>query len=336
MDAFDDSRLEDADALRDADALIRPLAEAGARLRRAVDRLEVPLSGLRADDLPRAVIAFGPEARLLRAVLEPSCPVPFVAWPRLGLPGWAGALDTVVALGATNPVSLAAAKEATRRGARLVVACPPDSELARVSASRSTTLLPLPDTDGLTTGIVTLEALHRLGLGPQVDVPAVAQAMDDVAIESAPGLDIAHNPAKGVALELADASPLVWGGSVLAARASRRVAEALRGASGRMVLSADAEALEPFLRGAPRRDVFADPFEELAPQRRPGLVVIDDAWGDELATVEQDRLITAALAHDLLVSRLTAEVGGRVQRYVTVLHKGLYAAAYLEIGLARR
>ena len=194
----------------------------------------------------------------------------------------------------------------------------------------------MPDTDALTTGIVMLEALYRLGLAPQVDVPAVAQAMDDVAIESAPGLDIAHNPAKGIALELADASPLVWGGSVLAARASRRLAEALRGASGRVVLSADAEALEPFLRGAPRRDVFADPFEELVPQRRPGLVVIDDAWGDELASVEQDRLVTAALAHDLLVSRLTAEVGGRVQRYITVLHKGLYAAAYLQIGLARR
>ena len=28
----------------------------------------------------------------------PSCPVPFVAWPHPGLPGWAGALDLVVVL----------------------------------------------------------------------------------------------------------------------------------------------------------------------------------------------------------------------------------------------
>ena len=336
MDVFDDARLEDAGVLRDADELIRPLAEAGARLRRAVDRVEEPLSSLTADDLPRAVIAFGAEARLLRAVLEPTCPVPFVAWPRIGLPGWTGSLDTVVALGATNPVSLAAAVEAKRRGARLIVACPPDSELARVSASRATTLLPLSEADALSTGVVTLEALHRLGLGPAVDVPAVAQAMDDVAVDSAPGLDIAHNPAKGAALELADAQPLVWGGSVLAARASRRVAEALRRACGRVVLSADAEALAPFLHGAPRRDVFADPVEEGPVERRPGLVVVDDGWGDELAVAEQDRLINAALAHDLLVSRLAAETGGRVQRYVTVLLKGLFAAAYLEIGLGGR
>ena len=35
----------------------------------------------------RAVIAAGPDSRLLRAVLEPWCPVPFVAWPSPALPG---------------------------------------------------------------------------------------------------------------------------------------------------------------------------------------------------------------------------------------------------------
>ena len=36
------------------------------------------------DDRPRAVVAAGPDSRLLRAVLEPWCPVPFVAWPGPG------------------------------------------------------------------------------------------------------------------------------------------------------------------------------------------------------------------------------------------------------------
>ena len=335
MDAFDDARLEDAGVLRAADPILRPLAESGARLRRAALGVAEPLDQLRPGDMPRAVIAFGAEARFLRAVLEPTCPVPFVAWPRLGLPGWVGPLDTVVALGAANRVSLAAAAEAVRRGARVVAACPADSELARASASRSTTLLPTSERDDLTTAIVTLEALHRLGLGPAVDTDAVAQSMDDVAIESGASLDIAQNPAKCVALELADAQPLVWGGSVLAARASRRIAEALRRASGRIVLSADADVLLPLLRQAERRDVFADPFEDGPAQSRPGLVIADDGWGDDLAIDEQGRLVAEALGHDLLVSRLDAREGDRVQRYVSVLLRGLFAAAYLAIGLDR-
>ncbi len=67
----------------------------------------------------------------------------------------------------------------------------------------------------------------------------MAGAMDQVATESSLILDATANPAKAIALELAEAQPLVWGGSILAARASRRVAEALRSASGRVVLSAD-------------------------------------------------------------------------------------------------
>ena len=36
-----------------------------------------------------------------------------------------------------------------------------------------------------------------------------------------------------LAIALADANPVVWGGSVLAARAARRVAESIRRATGR-------------------------------------------------------------------------------------------------------
>src|SRR5699024_5471159 len=109
MYEFDDSRLEDEEALRNADHLLRPLAEAGARVRREAAAAEEPLERLDPTDRPRAMITFGPEARLLRAVLEPTCPVPLVAWPRLGLPGWVGPLDVVVVLGGGDRVSLAAA-----------------------------------------------------------------------------------------------------------------------------------------------------------------------------------------------------------------------------------
>ena len=99
---FDESRLDDESALAAADLRLRHLAESGARVRlQAGEAAEATAEAVdRARELarPRAVIAAGPDSRLLRAVLEPWCPVPFVAWPNPALPGWAGSLDLVVVL----------------------------------------------------------------------------------------------------------------------------------------------------------------------------------------------------------------------------------------------
>ena len=331
---FDDSRLADPEQLRLADPVLRPLAEAGARVRREAALVADALVALEGEGRPRAVIAFGPEARLLRAVLEPICPVPFLAWPRLGLPGWVGPLDVVVVMGWGSRESCAAAYEAVRRGARLVVACPPDSPLARQSASSATTLLPTSAQDPFAAAIVTLAALHRLGLGPAVDVDQLAAVMDQVAERSSYALDVTANPAKAAALALADAQPLVWGGSILAARASRRISEALRAASGRVVLSADAGALEPLVDAAAPRDPFADPFEQV-PELRPALVLIDDGLDDEAAAEERVRLERLAALREVTVWRIAHEHGSEVERYAAVLQQGLFAAAYLRIGLGR-
>lgn len=336
MDLFEDSRLEDPDSLAGADPLLRPLAESGARIRRAAREAHEALAQLDREERIRAMITFGPEARLLRAVLEPTCPVPLVAWPRLGLPGWVGPLDVVVVLGGGDRTSLAGAFEAVRRGCRLIIVAPPDSVLAREAGSSSTTVLPVTTADSFAASVVALDAVNRLGLGPQINADQVADAMDRVAEESAPLVDISHNPAKAIAMELADAAPLVWGGSILAARASRRIAEALRAASGRVVLSADAGALEPLLAAVPPRDPFADPFEDDAPSpRRPGLVLIEDGRDDEQAVTERARLRSLASTQEVLVSQLTGDEGDPVQRYATVLLKGLFAATYLRIGLGR-
>lgn len=332
---FDDSRLADPEYLRLADPVLRPLAEAGARVRREAALTESVVTGLEGEGRPRAVIAFGPEARLLRAVLEPICPVPFLAWPRLGLPGWVGPLDVVVVMGWGSRESCAAAFEAVRRGSRLVVACPPDSPLARQSASSATTLLPTSAQDPFAAAIVTLGALHRLGLGPAVDAEQLAAVMDQVAEQSSYVLDVTQNPAKAAALALADTQPMVWGGSILAARASRRIAEALRSACGRVVFSADAGALEPLVDAVPPRDPFADPFEDASAESRPALVLIDDGLDDEAAAEERTRLERLAALREVTVCRIVHEHGSEVERYTAVLQQGLFAAAYLRIGLGR-
>jgi hypothetical protein len=336
VDEFEDSRLEDPVALSEADDLLRPLAESGARLRREALMAEEALNQLGREDQIRAMITFGPEARLLRAVLEPTCPVPLVAWPRLGLPGWVGPLDVVVVLGGGDKASVAGAFEAVRRGCRLLIVAPPDSLLVREGGSSATTVLPTSTGDPLAAAIIALAGLNRLGLAPDLSLADVADAMDAVAAESSAQLDVSQNPAKAMALELADAAPLVWGGSILAARASRRIAEALRAASGRVVLSADAGALAPLLSAVPPRDPFADPFEDDATVRRPGLVMIDDGRDDEQAAEERRRLVALAHTQDVMVSDLIHDLGSPMERYVTVLLKGLFAASYLHIGLHRR
>ncbi|MER6940859.1 hypothetical protein ABT284_24230, partial [Nocardioides sp. NPDC000441] len=93
MTWFDESRLDDERALAGIDLLLRSLAESGARVRReaagAAEPLQEAVRRAAETGRPRAVVAAGPDSRLLRAVLEPFCPVPFVAWPAPGLPGWA-------------------------------------------------------------------------------------------------------------------------------------------------------------------------------------------------------------------------------------------------------
>jgi len=335
---FDESWLDDRSALTAADAALRGLAEAGARLRREAVEARGPMSALGGLDRPRAVIAVGPETRFIRGLMEPVCPVPFVAWPMHGLPGWVGALDLVVVLAAEHaPQSLVATvHEAVRRGCQLLIACPETSTVAEHATSRSSTLLPTRTTDPLAAAIVVLTALHRLQLGPEVNAELVADAMDVVAEDCSPFADLSQNPAKDLALCLADAQPLVWGGSVIASRASRRLAEALRAASGRAALAGDVEDLLPVLGSVAPRDPFADPFEDGGPAlRRPTLVVVDDGSGDELVGISHSRLIAAAEGNDIRTCEIVHHHGSDVERYVTLLQTGMFASVYLAVGLGR-
>lgn len=335
---FDESRLDDEAALGSADLRLRTLAESGSRVRREVGDSAEPIAEAVArvgESRPRAVIAAGPDSRLLRAVLEPFCPVPFVAWPSPALPGWAGSLDLVVVLapeGGDAGTALAVA-EAARRGCQLVVATPRESIVAEHATGRWTTLLPTSTGDQLATAVAMLSFLHQVQLGPTADPDAVAEALDAVAIACSPHRDISINPAKMLAISLADASPLIWGGSVLAARAARRVAESIRRTSGRTALAGDAEHLLPVIEAARPRNVFADPFADDAGERRPVLVVLDDGADDPVVHDQRIRLEEAARGHDVRVEQVSSEAAGDVGRYASLLLHGTYAAEYLRLGL---
>jgi hypothetical protein len=183
MSVFNDAWLDDQKALAGGDSILRRLAEAGARVRREAADSAEPKALLQGLPRPRAVIAAGTEARFIRAMLEPVCPVPFVAWPTHGLPGWVGALDLVVVMASESaPAGLiATVHEAVRRGSQLLIACPRPSIIAEHAASGSTIVLPTATADPLAAAIVVLDGLHALQLGPEVHPQSVADAMDKVA-----------------------------------------------------------------------------------------------------------------------------------------------------------
>jgi hypothetical protein len=336
---FDESRLDDERALAYADARLRELAESGARVRREATEASatVILASATGQDSarPRAIVAAGPDSRLLRAVLEPWCPVPFVAWPGPGLPGWAGALDLVVVLapdGADRGTAGAVA-EAVRRGCQVVVACPEGSLVAEHAAGRWSTILPIVTRDQLATAVVALEYLEPFVLAPPAPHGDVAEALDAVAISCSPNRDLAVNPAKMLAIALADTIPIVWGGSVLAARAARRVAETIRRASGQSAIAGDAEHLLPLIEAVRPRDVFDDPFAEGVSDRRPMLLVFDDGADDPVVREDLGRLRAAAVAHGVRVETLTTEADTEIARYASLVLNGRYAAEYLRLGL---
>lgn len=336
---FDESRLDDESALASIDLRLRALAESGARVRRESHDAEAATAEAIARDRsapkPRAVIAAGPDSRLLRAVLEPWCPVPFVAWPGPALPGWAGSLDLVVMLApeGSDTGSASAVAEAVRRGAQVVVACPPTSMVADHAAGRYTTILPTVTGDQLATAVVMLDYLEQVGLGPRADAESVATALDDVAMSCSPHHDLAVNPAKMLAIALADATPIVWGGSVLAARAARRVAESIRRSSGRSALAGDAEHLLPIIEAAKQRDVFADPFSDDGGELRPLLIVLDDGTDDPVVREQRGRLRAAAASRGVRIETLTTDAETEVARYASLMLQGTYAAEYLRLGL---
>ncbi len=335
---FDDGRLDDEVALQRADQRLRYLAEGGARVRReAVASQDAAAEAVQrlSDGQPRAVVAAGPDSRLLRAVLEPVCPVPFVAWPGPGLPGWAGSLDLVVVLApeGRDPGTAAAVAEAVRRGCQVVVAAPAKSLVAEHTPGRYATLLPTQTGDQLAVAVVVLGLLDRVHLGPQTEPNVIADALDEVAVTCGPHRDIAVNPAKILAIGIADANPVMWGGSVLAARAGRRIAESLRQATGRTALAADAEHLLPVLAATAPADVFADPFADGGIQRRPVLVLLDDGSPDPSLLETRDQLVETAQAHGVRVETIASEADGDVARYAAMLSTGMYAAAYLQLGL---
>ncbi|WAL66760.1 hypothetical protein ORV05_02795 [Amycolatopsis cynarae] len=291
---LDDTLLDDPARLAEADraGLLRAAAMAGAQMRSTRElAAEIELADRLDLGRPRALVLIARPGvgraltRLLAALLAPSCPVPVVITD--AVPSWIGALDVVFAhTDDPGDRELAAGIErASRYGATVVLSGPQEGPVAASIAGKGLLLsprIPVPPeltfSRGLAAGLLAANALGLL----VADVQALADQLDAEAERGHLGRDSFANPAKALALRLADRVPMLWGLDQAAVAVAEHAAYAL-GAHAGVVCDAAGyrQALaRPALRraamaGTAEQDIFADPdFEATGPKPRVLLLAV--------------------------------------------------------------
>jgi Bacterial phospho-glucose isomerase C-terminal SIS domain len=281
---LDDILLADPRALTalDTSGVLRGAATAGAQVRSAAqgaaDARIADLAGSR----PRALVLLrrpgtsGAAAGLLTAALGPTCPVPVVVADTV--PGWVGPLDVVIAHTAdADDGDLAdGVAFAVRRGAEVVLSAPADGPVASAGAGRVRLVeqrIPVPPgldlPRALAVGLVVAGALELFTTPLHPALDPLADQLDAEAERNQPGHEPFMNPAKSLALRLAEHTPLLWGTDPLGTAVAAHAAAALATHAG-VVAHADdvgrAAAASGLVRALDRAatgaDVFHDPFDD--------------------------------------------------------------------------
>lgn len=277
---FDDTLLDDPVRLADADTagLLRATAMAGAQVRSCQEQAaEMELAARLDMGRPRALVLVGrtgvgrAASALLAALLSPGCPLPVVLTDVV--PSWIGALDVVVARtdDPSDPELAESLERAARYGATVVLSAPADGPVAAAIAGKGILLAPRVGVGAgqafagaLSAGLLAVAALRLL----EVDFGALADELDAEAERDHLAHESFVNPAKALALRLADRTPLLWGLDPVATAVAGHAAHVL--AADAAVVADAAEYRYAMARGALHRaavaggdtgDIFADPGE---------------------------------------------------------------------------
>lgn len=296
---LDDSLFDDPDRLTEADSrgLLRAAALAGAQVRSAAEAVRDAGLDELADERPRSVVlaarpGVGPGVcRLLAELAGPGSSVPVFATEQV--PAWVGPLDVVFAHAADpgDAVLAESVATATRRGAAVVLVAPAEGPVAASGAGRAKVLpprIPVPDeltfAHALTAGLGVLSALGLV----RFDAEELADELDREAERAHPGQEPLMNPAKSLALRLADHAPLLWGLGPVATAVAAHGGYALGAHAGiacEVASHAQAASRPALYRAAAEagRDLFADPDEDGGTAQRIFLLATrhDDATGAE-------------------------------------------------------
>ena len=350
----DDALLDSLEGLAEGDPgqMLRACASAGAQVRSAVRASDgAGLDAVLADGRPRSLVvagAAGFAGASLVAVSGPSCPVPVTTVQDLALPGWVGPLDVVVAVSCSGRTeeALVLAEEAARRGVRLVTVGAADSPLHRLSQQARGVHVAVQAggrpsrANPWALSVPLLVLAHGLGLAavPREDLDATADALDRLAEQFAPSVEVGSNPAKDLALALAGTLPLVCGTSPVTSAAAQRLAAQLAENAGMPALAgalpaAGHSVLEVL--GGPLvetggRGIFDDPFDSPAGLALRLLLVRDEA---EHPRVTARAAAAAALAdaRGVPVTLLRASGATALQRLASLVALVDFATTYLAL-----
>ncbi|MCX4915110.1 SIS domain-containing protein [Streptomyces sp. NBC_00687] len=370
---LDESLLDDPDALARADrrALLRGAAEAGARVRTAVRHAaEAGISELKPDGRPRAVLIAGPGmaatgvAEFLGTLAGASCPVtrltpqgvaPAAGALRWELPGWAGPVDLLLIAtpDGSEPGLDLLVEQAYRRGCTVAAVAPAGSPLSGWVAGIHGLFVPMAtapyepeepiaaSAPGVLWALLTplLALLDRTGLvsAPPEALQKVADRLDRVAERCGPAIAAYSNPAKTLAVELAEALPVIWTEGTSAGPAGRRFTAALAELAGRPALAAELpEALAShsvllagaLAAGADPDDFFRDRVEEAQALHARVVLLRDRPIGGISAAPAAREL---ALTHDTAISELEPEEGGELETLAELIATTDFAAVYLAL-----
>ncbi|AUI61529.1 hypothetical protein [Amycolatopsis sp. BJA-103] len=343
----DDSLLDDPARLAEADTagLLRAAAMAGAQVRATAEAAaELELSDRLDVGRPRSLVLIDRPGvsrtltRLVAALLTPACPVPVVVAEVV--PSWIGALDVVFAhTDDAGDRELAASLErAARFGATVVLSAPGEGPVAAAVAGKGLILaprLPVPPEmafpRGLAAALLTANALGLL----VADLEQLADHLDAEAEKDYLARDSFANPAKAMALKLADRQPLLWGLDPVAVAVGEHAAHAF---AAHAALVCDVEdyrqaLARPALRraalsGGVERDIFADPEEGVGVVPRVLLLSVRTGPATEAARYQAEDLLPGA---DVIAPAEEIETDEIVRAAVLALRFEL-AAVYL--GLA--
>jgi hypothetical protein len=367
--SFDEALLDDAERLqqRDEQRLLWSLATAGAQVRRAVETVaDFGIERLRGADLPRAMLVATDSAPSAgsRLITRLSCTrTPALTWHGVELPRWAGPADALLigSVDGRHPRLAELAAQGAQRGLAMAVVAPAGTEVAAAAGRAPLHELPRdlhPRAARWSELTPLLQALDVLGVNP---IPSgllveVADALDEQAELNKPDGDAFTNPAKALAIEFAESTPLVAGAGALAGVAARAISDALQQFAGVTSVSVSlpdgvgrAGAL---LRGAGPVgvDFFRDRVEETPAASRPRLLVVgDDGSADDMllgdrsdAQIQLDEVAArkaAGALHELAAnlglrsSTVQVPNGDPLARFAAAAAFGEFTAAYLAFGL---
>lgn len=369
--AFDETLLDEPARLegRDEHRLLWALATAGAQVRRAVETVrDFGVDSLRGAGVPRALLVATDSApsAASRLVTRLSCTrTPALTWHGVELPRWAGPADALLvgSVDGRHPRLAALTAQGVQRGMAMAVVAPAGSQVAAGAAGRVPVhelprdLHPRAARWSVLTPL--LQALDALEIDhiPTGTLIELADALDRTAEACRPTGDAFTNPAKSLAIEFAEAVPLIVGAGALAGVAARAISDALQQFAGVNSVSVSlpdgvgrAGAL---LRGSGPQsveDFFRDRVDEPAAGRRPRLLVVgDDGSADDTllgdrsdAQIQLDekaaRRAAGALhelADELGLRHSSVDVpnGDPLARFAAATAFGEFTAAYLALGL---